>query len=510
MTEAYHSEQLRGDDVFANSSNETVVENIDYSLVLKEAGEFLNTQNVDDVSKNQFPITSAVKDDTTKVEEETHISSVNRSLFTDNSGQVDVSFTVNQLIVHTSNLPRRLFCPFCTQHYGFEFLLKEHIKKCHSLEIETFVVNSKTFQFHSCPFCEAKFYLADLLTKHVMCRHQECVLNILREVSPQQYVNCRFCPFRVSKKHEKQLLIHVENKHLKSFEAVFTEKYSVALDSKNDVDKSTCGTAKQMFDKLIVPLTIQPSDSPSEYQQSNTGVKKSILKNGRTLEEECHMKNGTDAPYFTARSGAVKRRLHYETCSEDKRENNDTCAIKLVSVGHSHKRSRWKALFKKMRPRSIAKRSFVTSTPYANSVSNKRHFFMDGEREVQFVYSNAVSPAKRVKFNLVENEIETDRGLEEGHGILSNTSNKIQPVVNQSIEIEPALKQFKCGLCLQAFVCNNELLNHTRVKHNGPFNLLRPRYRCGECEAKFYKNSYLLRHCKFHHTPLCLRNKKYL
>ncbi|XP_047116235.1 uncharacterized protein LOC124796186 [Schistocerca piceifrons] len=501
MTETHHSEQLRGDDVFANSSNETVVENVDYSLVLKEAGEFLNTLCTGDACRNSFPVASPVKDETGKVELETHNSSVNRSLFPDYDGQVDVSFTVNQLIVHSSNLPRRLFCPFCTQHYGFEFLLKEHIKKFHTLEIETFVINSKNLQFHPCPICQAKFYLTDLLMKHVMYRHQECVLNILREASPNQYVNCRFCPFRVWKKQEKELLIHVENKHLKSFETVFIEKYSDTLDPENDCDEST---AKEIFyyPKARSPPTTLLMDSAFEHQQAKNGVQKSILKNRLTCEEGDHLKKGTDVQYFTARSEAVKRRLHYEIDSDDKRESNDTCAIKSISVGHPQKRSRWKALFKKMRrPRSIPKRCFVTSTPYANSARNQRNFFVDGESEAHCVCSSATSPAKRVKFSLME----TDKNLNEEHGILLNTSKKLQP----SNEIEPILKQFKCALCLQAFISNNELLNHTRHKHSGPFNLLRPRYRCGECEAKFYKNSYLLRHCKFHHTPLCLRNRKH-
>lgn len=133
---------------------------------------------------------------------------------------------LDEFLCETSNV-QRLCCPFCIFDFGFEYILKEHIKGCHPNELKHVLkANKGEVGFYQCPFCEAKFLYKELLPKHVMRKHELCVVNMFSGFSPEKYVYCRFCPHKIMRKHYKLLMIHIEKKHSQLFEKYVVDKYA--------------------------------------------------------------------------------------------------------------------------------------------------------------------------------------------------------------------------------------------------------------------------------------------
>ncbi|KAL1117188.1 hypothetical protein AAG570_004515 [Ranatra chinensis] len=112
--------------------------------------------------------------------------------------------------------PERLYCPFCPLDYGFEFLLRDHIRGVHSYEVRAVakaLPGCATFQ--ACPFCHAKFYVKELLPKHILKKHDA---GLGADMGGGDYLECMFCPHRVLRRHKKLLAVHIEKKHFTEFE----------------------------------------------------------------------------------------------------------------------------------------------------------------------------------------------------------------------------------------------------------------------------------------------------
>ncbi|KAK9496846.1 hypothetical protein O3M35_012935 [Rhynocoris fuscipes] len=198
-------------DIFANSSAETITEN--------EEPKISTISSAMDEEPNESYPPPPVLDEITE-------TSLNNN---------DASMMVNEFIAD-SNLPTRICCPFCILDFGFEFILKDHIKKSHARELKALLKhNPSNVNFHQCPFCQAKFYIKEVLPKHVIRKHEICVVNMFSGFSPEKYVYCRFCPHKSLRKHYKLLMIHIEQKHFKLFEKFIVSKYTEIVKSFEDI-----------------------------------------------------------------------------------------------------------------------------------------------------------------------------------------------------------------------------------------------------------------------------------
>ncbi|XP_054276041.1 uncharacterized protein LOC128995152 [Macrosteles quadrilineatus] len=432
-------------DVFANSSTETVQENLDYKDFLANTKKgsmlpFMDDSRFDEFRSHVF--TSSPMSPQNKILDDSE----------------NISFIANQFISEACNVPVVLYCPFCCFTCHFEFIFKDHIKNSHPTEIMNIAKSTNYyFEFHACPFCHAKFYVKDLLPKHVLHKHEDSV--VFLGLGRNNYAQCRFCSFKLLQKHVKRLIMHVEKKHMNELENFLKhQNTSITLSSKD----------MKFFCEDIEDLNSADDDKAMKKPTaSRSGGKvkrvKSILKPPKDPLEEmnlhdenrCAVTPPNNGSYEAIRiQNSARRKLRFdipESIDEDK-ENTG-----MVDLNKEKKNKiRWFSLFKKeKKPQTQLSSAFKPiTTPPKNPCEKTTSFF--------------------TKFHL------------ENDGISPLTTN-----------------HFKCGLCHEDFENNAQLLNHLQYHHRG-LNLT-AQYRCGACNAKFYRNSYLVRHCWFHHTPLCLK-----
>lgn len=190
-----------------------------------------------------------------------------------------LSVLTNQFVSEASNIPKRLYCPFCLFDFGFDFLLKAHIRDLHVLEIRNFSETKlDSFTFDPCSFCHAKFYSRGILPRHVLRRHQESILPLISTVNAA-LVCCNFCSYRASLKQLKLLYIHVENKHLTEFVKVLTS-YNLSINGCPEADKSV---EDVVLNDEIQKLNIA---SGSQQQPETIETLKPILKRGTANDYE--------------------------------------------------------------------------------------------------------------------------------------------------------------------------------------------------------------------------------
>lgn len=441
-----HMAQLNDSaDVFANSSNETIKENLDYSDFLQQARKPGALQYIDD---------SRFDDERGHMFTSSPLSPKQRSL-----PNGDISFIANQFVSEACNIPVILYCPFCPFTCHFEFIFKDHIKNTHQTDIMNIAKSdSYYFEFHACPFCHAKFYVKDLLPKHVLAKHEDSV--IFKGLGHNNYTQCRFCSIKLLPKHLKRLIMHVEKRHMTELENFLKHQNTNVTLSSKDM-KFFCDNIEE-----LTSFGMKKIHKSSNERGNGKSIKrvKSILKPVKTTvtltpKNDHLMETPNNGSYEAIRiQNSARRKLRFdipESMDEDKENQTEET---LNSKPRKNK-VRWFSLFKKEKKPSYQSASPIfkpLSTPPKNACEKTTSFF--------------------TKFHL------------ENDGVSPLASN-----------------HFKCGLCHEDFENNAQLLNHLQVMHKG-FNLT-AQYRCGACNAKFYRNSYLVRHCWYHHTPLCLKKQ---
>jgi hypothetical protein len=368
----------------------------------------------------------------------------------------DNSFLVNQFVSETCNAPERIFCPFCPLDYGFEFLLKDHVKAQHPQELKNVLRANSEVDFHPCPFCHAKFYLRELLPKHLVRKHERSLISMFGGAGQEDFFLCRFCPHKVLKKHHKLLMVHIEKKHYAELENYVFGKYSTVAMSCEDL--AGLDDEVKVTDQIITPglseeMTGLATDDQVLYARKPILIKP-ILKTSSAYKSEPEVDLEGSLPDLYQPSGSVeyeeitegnpRRRLRFDL-PDSPQEQTPKFNMKLKYAFAKKKKSRWNFL-------SRSKGAENDMVPLKGS-----------PRKTPPPKGSIRSPLK-------------------------NTGN--------------LPRQFKCGLCSEAFENNAHLLEHLRRSHKGL--KLQARYRCGECEAKFYRNSFLVRHCWFHHRPRCL------
>lgn len=208
-----------------------------------------------------------------------------------------LSMVTNQFVSEASNIPRRLYCPFCLFDFGFDFLLKTHIRELHHQEIRNFSeAKLDSFALDRCCYCHAKFYVRGLLSKHIVRKHQQCILGIVSVMKPERIVECKFCLYQASMKQLKLLFIHLENKHLndvvKLLSAYNMNINNAACEAEKDVDV----VLQREIQNLNIEKPVEPTDNP-----------KPILKRG-SLYNNPEIINALDQDYVSR----TRRKLRFD------------------------------------------------------------------------------------------------------------------------------------------------------------------------------------------------------
>lgn len=486
-------------DIFANSSTETVAENIDYSLFIKQNNfDFDSYNNYNEI--NYQLITKPSNNEIIK-------KRINRPFFTSSplnesssifisnlsNTSANVSFITKQFVSEACNIAITLYCPFCPDEFKLEFLLKEHIKVTHPNELKTVIrrdPDDECVQFNPCPFCHASFYIKELLPKHIVRKHQESILSMFSDINPDRYVHCPFCKHKVLVRHSKLLVNHIEKKHSDEFNLAINMKCSNILLNSYDLSYYDYRAPPKRNNSICSSLTKKmnglTTNSGSDIKTQNI---KSILKkttsypDGLNMDESIDQINEKELSTFSLNNSSfierrsVRRRLRFELpfsesppSDDDNKENSifNPNKKRNFTTGKEKTKSKWRNLFrinKKKKDETIQKNK-ISQSPNKSKLSPK----IIGKNNNKEVKTTPVYSSVGFK----------------GEGVS-----------------QLAIMQFKCGLCFEGFSKNALLLEHLRRNHKG-LKLI-PQYRCGECDAKFFRNSFLVRHCWFHHTPKCLK-----
>ncbi|XP_024082230.1 uncharacterized protein LOC106665861 [Cimex lectularius] len=410
-------------DYFADSSAETVAP----KDLEPESSSINNLGNLMVKTDQEFPPAPVIDFQTQEL--------LNASL--------DTSLLVNKFLCE-SNLPVRICCPFCIFDFGFEVLLKDHIKQTHEKELKLVLQSAPgVIDFHQCPFCQSKFYHRHLLPKHIIRNHEMCVVNMFSGFSPEKYVYCRFCPHKIMRKHFKLLIIHIEKKHYPLFEKYVITKYSNITKSMED-----------LFEQK------KPS---SAMRYESPGLSVDLLKLSTNDDEEGKKFNGV-RPILKAKTAYP---LDQSECVADQ---NETQVYANLNVPPKNLRRKL--------------RFNLPDSPETNEIiPGKKKKRDDQNKKSKWAFSSKSKKLKRsVKAEKNKENLEDPESVS---------------------DLATQLCRFKCGLCSESFHVNAKLLDHLKKKHKG--FVFQARYKCGVCHAKFYKNDYLVRHCWHNHGPLCLK-----
>jgi hypothetical protein len=527
------------DDVFANSSIETVMENIDFSFILERADVLIGSNLTKNSYENKFghvpsdkssdlqqadpgTVTKAVQSENYIIEEET---------------AADTSFVANHVAMKFCSFPLKLSCPFCCSTFTSERKLKGHIMNKHTSQLRSVLVDNNSSLPHSCQLCHARFYTDDLVTKHVAQCHQDYVITVFQEQQPNRYIICGFCPHMVLIKHKKRLLAHVEENHFKEFKLFIAQKFSQIaqcekLQHNLDMTYSNVPNLNILLMQMNIKEnkgsnkgSIDQSECCSTSQVINQNENQMSHEDGNSFDKRkvSGIKNvgpGSELPIRRKLRFDVQDIPEFKNCNK---ENMISCSKNMKPVPKCIPESTklkpvstWKSMFslrRKKRNTSKPLSKFSTSTP--NTFDLETHIGKKEYDKNNFVTKKndetkvtLFSSMKEKKYTFTRYSV-TDTPKMHNKDKKTVISEESHPVVLKVREHSfcswtpsaKSFKKFECAICLNGFFSNIDLLTHMRQQHTGPVKLLQPSYKCGQCAAKFYKNSYLVKHCRFHHTP---------
>ncbi|KAJ9575846.1 hypothetical protein L9F63_007304 [Diploptera punctata] len=503
-------ETVGSDDVFANSSAETVVENVDFSLILKQGKELVHLESTDDINVQQNNIH---RDSSICVEK---LETVPEN---------DKSSISNHIVSKVLNFPLKLYCPFCCSSYTSKTMFKGHMRDKHLNYLDILTVdNIDSYIPYACHYCHAQYNTIDILIKHITQTHQDIVIAelLLQEKLPHTNILCIFCPDEKLVESKQDLLAHIEKYHfmkLKTFLKV-NSKHNV-----NITPESKNNSSVSVLNNLLLEMSINDIE---ETVVTNVGdrVLKSSLRtaspsSGKDKKQIRNVRFQLDVP-------TTKRKLNFDVHDgrdfiSVSKENIISCSTNIRPLAkHPPKttkaqtQAKWKSVFsfkRKHVPKSNMISKLVTSTPTTLKISqnDRTHEISRKPKPLKQTMKIPIShKTNNIMFGSNNKKNGPIRNLKK-----EDISSPLSPLLNyvkvkQSVTWTPpeeSFQQYKCAICLQAFINNADLISHVHQRHTGPLKILQPLFKCGQCEAKFYKNSFLLRHCKFHHTPRCLKNK---
>lgn len=359
-----------------------------------------------------------------------------------------LSTVTDQFVSEASNVPKRLYCPFCLFDFGFEFLLKSHIRDTHLQEIEEFSqADLGSFKADSCTYCCATFYVDELLPKHVIRKHEGCILSLISTFDFYENVCCNFCPYRTSSRQVKLLFIHLENKHLNMFSKIL---FAYGLAASRMIPNLCRNSSDTSFFISDVKTKVRGNtkNETSDEKQKASVKPKPIFKKGSLCENLPTVRN------------AIEKELLTQTT-------------------------------KKLRFN-------LPDASFSSIESDKENFRIQNidEKVSNLKIKKVTKKSVKIKPNMMP---DTRSILGDITGFV-NKSN-LGDVTAQAFQVAKTLP-FKCGVCSEKFCSNLVLRYHVKKKH-GKIHCY-PRYRCGLCKAKFFRNNFLILHNKLHHTHVQL------
>ena len=71
-------------------------------------------------------------------------------------------------------------------------------------------------QHHPCPCCHGHFLRVEVLIRHLVYHHEDFVTGAILATDDYvaEHVNCRFCGKQFLRRHQKLLMLHIEQKHV--------------------------------------------------------------------------------------------------------------------------------------------------------------------------------------------------------------------------------------------------------------------------------------------------------
>lgn len=536
------------DDIFANSSAETVLENISFTFHVEGDNVLIGSNLTKNSDENKFCRFTTVKSADLREADPGNVTEAvqSKNYLIEEVITADTSFVANRVAMKVCSFPLKLYCPFCCSNFISESQLKVHIRNEHVSQLGSILVDNTATLLHSCQLCHATFYTDDLVTKHVAQYHQDYVITTFQEEQPNKYIICGFCPYMALIKHKQHLLAHVEEKHFKEFKLFIHQKFSqiaqceklqYTLDMKNSNIPNLNTLLMQMSikenkDNIKGRTDQSESSSTSQFINQNENqlpYEYGKLFDNRKVREIKNVGPGSDLP--------VRRKLWFDV--PDVPELRDCSKEDIISCSTNMKRapkcipksskikqiSTWRSAFsfrRKKINRSKPVSKFSTSTPntfdletHSRKTQHDKHNLFTKKQDESKV--KLISSIKEEKYTCKLYSVTDIDDSPKMHNRDMKTiiSEESCPVVlemrgNSFCTRTPSvksLKQFECAICLNGFLNNTDLLTHMRLQHTGPLKLLQPSFKCGQCAAKFYKNSYLVKHCRFHHTPRCVANE---
>jgi len=536
------------DDVFANSSAETVLENISFSFFVERNNVLLGSNLTKNSDENEICHVTTVKSaDLYEADPGNVTEAIQRQNYLiEEVITADTSFVVNRVAMKVCSFPLKLYCPFCCSNFITESQLKVHIRNEHMSQLGSILVDNKATLLHSCQLCHAAFYTDDLVTKHVAQYHQDYVITTFQEEQPNKYIVCGFCPYMTLIKRKQHLLAHVEEKHFEEFKRFINQKFSqIAQCEKLQYTLDMKNSNLPNLNTLLMQMSIKEnkdnkkgrtdqSESSSTSQFINQNENQFPYGDGKFFDKRKvrKIKNvgpGSDIPVRRKLWFDVPDVTEFRDCSK---ENIISCSTNVKPVSKCKPKSSkikpistWRSAFsfrRKKMSRSKPVSKFSTSTPntfdletHIRKTQHDKHNLVTKKQDESNV--KLISSIKEDKYSCKQYSVTgiDDSPEMDNRDMKTVISEESYPIVlemggdsfHTRTPCVKSLKQFECAICLSGFVNNIDLLTHTRLQHTGPLKLLQPSFKCGQCAAKFYKNSYLVKHCRFHHTPRCLANE---
>ncbi|XKL69107.1 hypothetical protein PGB90_006876 [Kerria lacca] len=340
-----------------------------------------------------------------------------------------LSELTNQFVSEASNIPKRMYCPFCLFDFGFDFLLKSHIHELHALEIKNFSQTKlDAFIFDPCLFCHAKFYVRGILPKHIIRKHQESILAIISNVNVNQYICCKFCNYEASMKQSKLLFIHVENKHINEFVKMLST-YNLNVNGVTHNENKINYALNEKIQKLNIHDECEPVEKL-----------KPILKHGSLYNEYEFTKDSEQTTWIPK----TRRKLRFDLpdlsiSSNSSDKENVSLKIYKGIFGLKTNKTKGKP---KLLPVNKIKPEPERNVLQDITISTLKNFFPlddDAGNAEEMLFKCGICLSSFNNNSLLVNHVKRSHGKINFHA------------------------RYRCGMCKAKFYRNSYLIRHSRV-----------------------------------------------
>ena len=271
----------------------------------------------------------------------------------------------SHLTNHASQPMRKLFCPLCTQTFGYSFGLECHLLSVHFKDLLNYHKDNRRkllINAQTCPCCQAQFLKPGIVIRHLVYQHPDYVTNTLLAptCSPDEvasrHVQCRFCGQQFLKRHQKLLMLHIEQKHVSDLEAILP---GLKSPMKLKLEQP------QMAPHQSVELSLMLS-SPTVQEAVRQKEKRSSSKNNSPISFlEDHQYISPDALkekhhyYEIIDDGEIVEDVNKENGKRDRSSEEDKCrspSPSSSSVGSQGKIKQVKKRLKRIENKNTEKR----------------------------------------------------------------------------------------------------------------------------------------------------------